>query len=238
MIQFSDWLKEKRIESDMTQDELAQKIGVERGTVSNWETAVCKPKPENQEQIEELFGEAYDEDALRPSAFGEWLRRRRTEEGLTQEELEEKSGVSYVTISFIETGRTTSPQTSTIQALEDVLGSPSKETTEQLEEEREIEGVGEFLGPFPRAEWQENADSVPCVYVIYDEIGRPVRIGQTKDLQRRLTEYDSHYWWFRSPTAESFAYAIIPDETTRKDIERTITKFMGANAIFNSHHRI
>ena len=50
------------------------------------------------------------------------LREVREEVGFTQEELAEKSGVSRVTISLIESGRTNSVKTDTLVKLADALG--------------------------------------------------------------------------------------------------------------------
>lgn len=50
------------------------------------------------------------------------LREVREEVGFTQEELAEKSGVSRVTISFIESGRTNCVKTDTLAKLADALG--------------------------------------------------------------------------------------------------------------------
>jgi hypothetical protein len=43
-------------------------------------------------------------------------------------------------------------------------------------------------------------------------LNRPVRIGETEDLARRLKEYAENYWWFKRPAVESFAYVIVKDE--------------------------
>lgn len=50
------------------------------------------------------------------------LREVREEAGFTQEELAEKSGVSRVTISLIESGRTNCVKTDTLVKLADALG--------------------------------------------------------------------------------------------------------------------
>lgn len=50
------------------------------------------------------------------------LREVREEVGFTQEELAKKSGVSRVTISLIESGRTNCVKTDTLTKLADALG--------------------------------------------------------------------------------------------------------------------
>lgn len=234
---FGEWIKEKRIEADLTQAELAEKLGAKQPTIWTWEKGTSSPGPKYRKAIENFFGISY-EDVQNIGSFADWLRQAREKKGLTQAQLAELSGVSQITIYFIETGRTISPRQSTIALLTQILGEPTKDMAEQLEVEREVKGLGEYLGPFAIDEWEANAESVPAVYVLYDDIDRPVRIGQTKDLKRRLREYKDNYWWFRSPTVVSFAYVIVPDDNTRQTIEKTIIKFMGSNALFNKQYKI
>lgn len=120
-----------------------------------------------------------------------------------------RAGISSLTIYFIETGRTESPQKSTLKALEGVLGHLPKGVQEEVQEEGLVEDF-EFLGPFPVEEWKNvvGTEPVPCIYVFYDSLKRPVRIGETEDLGRRLKEYADNYWWFKRPAVESFAYVV------------------------------
>lgn len=51
------------------------------------------------------------------------LKEIREEKGMTQEELENKSGISRQTISAIENGRTNNVMSGTLTALADALGT-------------------------------------------------------------------------------------------------------------------
>ncbi|MBT2431677.1 helix-turn-helix domain-containing protein, partial [Streptomyces sp. ISL-22] len=55
------------------------------------------------------------------SEFGTVLRRLRVREGMTQEELERRSGVSVSTIRGLETGKRSNPRMTTVQQLADAL---------------------------------------------------------------------------------------------------------------------
>ena len=55
------------------------------------------------------------------SEFGELLRRLRRQAGLTQEDLERRSGVSVSTIRGLETGKRSNPRMATVQELADAL---------------------------------------------------------------------------------------------------------------------
>jgi transcriptional regulator with XRE-family HTH domain len=246
--ELGEWLGDKRTERGWTQRQLADKLGVTDITISYWENGHSYPQPANLQAIQSLLGEvpAFAKDAERSeedsttTPIGAWLRNTRLSKGLSQVELAERAGVSYITISYIETGRTRSPWLTTVQALERVLGeTASKEIESTIEAEQEVaEGLGEFYGPFPVDAWEEHAGDVACVYVMYDGLQRPVRIGHTGDLRRRLKEYEDNYWWFRKPTATTFAYVLIDDEETRKQVEETMIKLVGSHAIFNKQHTI
>ena len=240
---FGEWLKEKRIESDFTQTELSKKLGVTQVTFSTWERSQSLPRINTLKEIVKLFGlppELQKNKEKEVSSFGVWLRKTRTRKGMTQEELSKKADVTSLAISFIETGHTQSPRAETIESLRKALGEKlNKEVKRDVNEEKEVAaGLGEYYGPFPIKNWKENAKATPCVYVLYDRVRRPVRIGQTKNLSRRLQEYEDNYWWFRIPTTCEFAYVEVSEEKERKQIEKTIIKFLGKHAIFNKQHGI
>lgn len=134
--------------------------------------------------------------------LSEWLRKQRDLAGLTREQLAKEAGISPLTIYFIENGTTKSPQDATLIGLEKALGKLPGNLSRDVEEVREV-GEFQYLGPFPIDKWQENMGKgkIPCIYVFYDSLNRPVRIGETEDLERRVKEYQQMYW-FRPPTAD------------------------------------
>ncbi len=243
-----EWIRDRRIQFGWTQQQLADKLGVTDITISNWENGHSCPQPSNLQAIENALGELpafatsveRSEEDRTTTPFGAWLRNTRLSKGLSQIELAERAGVSDITISYIETGRTQSPRPQTIRALKDALGETlTAEVEEDLEAEQEVgEGLGDYYGPFPVEDWEEHAEAVPCVYVLYDDVQRPVRIGETGSLKERLRQYKADCWWFRAPTASAFAYVEVADEKTRKQIEKVIIKFVGNHASFNIQHRI
>lgn len=66
------------------------------------------------------------------SEFGTVLRRLRVREGLTQDELERRSGVSVSTIRGLETGKRTNPRMTTVQQLADALALGSEDREELM----------------------------------------------------------------------------------------------------------
>jgi transcriptional regulator with XRE-family HTH domain len=232
-----DWIRTNREKSGLSQKDLAQKLGLWQPQVSNWERGTVQPSREMLRNMAAIFGVEPDET---PGVMelGAWLRLTRDKSGLTQGQLAQKAGISPITISFIETGQTESPQVSTLRRLEKVLGKLPANLDKEVESERSIEEL-EFLGPFPVNAWQENVgEEISCIYVFYDDLKRPVRIGETEDLRRRMKEYEQNYWWFRPPTVETFAYVVIKDPDFRHKTEKLMIKLVGENAIFNIQDKI
>lgn len=60
MASFPDRLKLLREKAGMTQEELADKLGVSKGTIGNYETGTRVPKPEKMEAIADLFNVDFD----------------------------------------------------------------------------------------------------------------------------------------------------------------------------------
>ena len=59
-IKFAENLKQLRQSKKMTQQELAQKLGVDKRTVSAWETKVCEPNFTILAKLCEIFDENFD----------------------------------------------------------------------------------------------------------------------------------------------------------------------------------
>jgi len=49
---FADWLRKARVESGLSQQALALRVGVHRNTVSNWERRRCIPHKLSQLSVE------------------------------------------------------------------------------------------------------------------------------------------------------------------------------------------
>ena len=147
--------------------------------------------------------------------------------------------MSPLTIYYIETGQTESPQESTVNRLQKVLGRMPCRVTRQVEAGRIVEDF-EFRGPFPVSEWKENLGDgkISCIYVFYDQLKRPVRIGETDDLGRRLKEYEQNYWWFRLLTLRASRTLGLMTPTTDARRRRWMIKLLGSNAVFNTQGKV
>jgi transcriptional regulator with XRE-family HTH domain len=232
-----EWMRANRDKAGLSQQEIGERIGVSQSQISTWENGSSEPSEKAIQSLSSIFGTEPPVTGLE-APFGEWLKSRREELRISRTELAKKTGISSLTIYFIETGRTESPRESTIRSLEQALGSVPTGVKKEIKEER-VGGELEFLGPFPMDAWEENvSDGISCVYVLYDELKRPVRIGETEDLRRRMREYKRDAWWCRPPTVDSFAYVEVSDPKMRRNTEVVMIKLIGAHAIFNIQDKI
>jgi len=206
--------------------------------ISIWENGNAEPSRDTVQKISVILGADF-EKAFETPPLGEWVRKEREAKGLSRTELAKQAGISPLTIYFIETGKTESPQAATLAALQKALGKLPSNLEEEVREERQLEEL-EFLGPFPIDGWEENVGQgkIQCVYVFYDQLKRRVRIGETDDLRRRMREYQRDCWWFRSPTVESYAYVVINDTEFRHKTQKVMIKLVGEHAIFNIQEKI
>jgi len=224
----------------LTQSQMAEQLGISQAMVSAIEKGRTEPSSKLADKILNYSKTLEEREAkASESDFGEWLREQRAKHNLTQAELAEKAGISLLTISFIETGKTQSPQKATISAIEKALGRglPTEVKTE-ISEETEVGGLGEYFGPFPLEDWEANVgNGTPGIYVFYDILKRPVYVGQTSDLKTRIRQYED-FFWFKSPIVDSFAFIVVRDDKLRRQVEAAMIKLVGENAIFNKQHKI
>jgi len=238
---FAKILYDLRQHLSLTQSEMAKELGISQPVVSLIESGGMQASRKIAEKIIKLSQTIAQEEAeaSEKSTFGEWLRDQRAKHNITQAQLAEKAGISQLTISFIETGKTQSPQKATVQAIEKALGKGlPTEVKSEISEETEVGGLGEYFGPFPTKDLETNvANDTPGIYVFYDILKRPVYVGQTSDLKSRIRGYQD-FFWFKSPIADSFAYIVVKDEKLRRQVEAAMIKLVGENAIFNKQHKI
>lgn len=170
-----------------------------------------------------------------PSQFGQWLRENRTKKSLSVNELADKSGISFVQIYNIESGRSQNPQDRTRRKLSEALGETvSPEIVKATEDAAKIEDIGEFVDFDPQDEndWPPE----PGIYVFYDISDRPIYVGQSKDIRDRIKNDHFTRFWFKPPIVQGAAYIKIEDEILRKKIEKVMIRFMKSNAVINKQH--
>lgn len=149
-------------------------------------------------------------------------------------ELAEQAGVSVPTIYNLESGRIDNPQKATVEKLTKALGeTPSEETIKATEDAAEIEGLGNLVDFDPHD--ANNFPAGPGVDVFYDISQRPIYVGESSDLKRRLREYNDKFW-FKRPIVESASFIAIKDTKIRQQVEKILIRFLKANAVLNKQH--
>ena len=213
--------------SRWNQGQLAKELGVNPRYVSEWVNDKAVPKEEHLDQMEDLLGE------LRATPLGKWLLGAREEKGLSRQELAEVSGVSYPTIYNIEKEKNTSPRQETIKSLEDALKETvPEETNKRLEEESSVEGLGRMEDFKPSKLMHKEWPRVAGVYVLYDANGRPVYVGQSQNIRKRLRDHQDK-WWYREEIVVHASFIKIDDKQLRMQVESIMIKFLKSFTLFN-----
>lgn len=231
-----DRLRQARQQSGLTQADLAGKVGVSQGTISHWENGKLEPSKNQTAGLVKILGPAVGPEgkteAIRgPLLIGKRLLEMREAAGLTPAELAGKADISVGQVYNIETGRTQYPRQQTIKKLEGALGKKfDAEVSEQLKSESRIEGLGDFkdFDPHDSKDWPDD----PGVYVFYDISERPIYVGQSGKISRRLKSHEQHFW-YKHPIVDTSSYVRIENETLRRQIESILIKFLKSNAVLN-----
>jgi len=145
-----NYLKHYRVNKQMTQKELANKSGVCQVTISQTENDHSKPMERTKLKLAKTFRVPADEifppkkqgisQQEQETAQPNHLRDCRIKKRMTQKELAKASGVSQVTISFIE-NQLSEPMDLTKQRLARALKVPPEKLFPHKEKERRTKKV-------------------------------------------------------------------------------------------------
>jgi len=245
-ISFGERMRRARVKAAWSQAEVGEKLDVTGATIGNWEKGKTSPDKDQKAKLRAVLGmlaanaldsakPSEDESAGRedegPSPLGTWLNRARLGRKMTVAELAHVSGLSAPAIYNIESGRIANPRDETTRRLEKALGTTIPvETKNEVREEAEIEGVGEFKDFLPHDD--EDRPAVGGVYVLYDVAERPVYVGEGGSIKKRIRDHHEKFW-FKSPIVESAAYVQIEDERLRRKVEAILIRFLKSNAVIN-----
>ncbi|MGC9983433.1 MAG: helix-turn-helix domain-containing protein [Polyangia bacterium] len=245
---FAESIRRGRIKNAWSQKELAEKLGVTQGTISNWENGKGSPDRSQKNRLQEVLGlreadrvttgaekvaQERGEEAG-PAAFGTWLNRMRLERGLSVAELASKAGISRPAVYNIESGHIENPRPETVRRLEQALGKElPAETKKEIRAEATVEGVGEFVefDPNDKNDWPDMSG----IYVFYDISGRPIYVGQGSNIKRRIQDHEQKFW-FKSPIVETAACIEVKDDSLREKIETILIRFLKRNAVINKQN--
>jgi transcriptional regulator with XRE-family HTH domain len=239
-ISFGERLRRARDRKDITQGDLAGKVGVEQSTISNWERERFVPSPEEKARLKKVLEDTWteasanrNEDAAppQPSPFSSWLTCTRIERKISVPELAEMTDLSLAAIYNIEAGRTPNPRAETVKKLETALKEKvPAEAKVEASEDATIKGVGELFDFDPHNE--DDLPSVSGIYVLYDISERPIYVGQGANIKSRILDHGEKFW-FKQPIVETGAYVKIEDKSLREKVETLLIRFLKSNAVIN-----
>ncbi len=230
-------LKKRRLNAGLSQVALAAKVSVSQPTISMWETGKTTPEDGDKKKLDGVLGTAKPMSSDRNSGgeggavFGTWLRSARAAADMTVPELSEKSHVSIPQIYNLESGRSANPREQTRKRLEQALDAtvPDEITEEAADEQAIVD-----LGPLTDFDPHDEDDRPRCagVYVFYDVSDRPIYVGKSQDIKKRVASHQDKFW-FKSPIVDRAAFVEVPDERLRHQIEQVLIKFLKSNAVIN-----
>jgi transcriptional regulator with XRE-family HTH domain len=232
-------LQKARIRAGLSQQEVAERLDVTQPTVSNWERGQSTPSERYIDQLGEFLdldrGDPGSDSAGVVSPFGEWIARTRSAKGMTRRELSRAADVSEPQIWNIETGQTRNPRRQTREKLQRALDDePSEEALEVTESDAQIPDVGTLTDFDPH-----DTDDLPTdagVYVLYDISERPIYVGESDNIRRRIRDGHMDRFWYRRPIVETAAFVRIQDQRLRRQVEATMIRFLKSNAVVNQRN--
>lgn len=241
-------IKQKRIKAGLAQTEVAEKVGVTQPIISQWERGRSSPNADEIEKLRAIVGrfhimaqdpvpsgngdESSQEDEPEASAYGVWLNRMRLERNMSVPQLAEKAKVAPATVYGIESGRIVNPQRKTRNKLQRALRKRiDPEVSEQMEQDSSVKNVGEFVDFNPH-----DKDDLPAeggVYVFYDISERPVYVGQSQGIKKRILQDHKEKFWFKEPIVQTAAYVKVGQKRERLKMEGILIQFLKSNAVIN-----
>jgi len=240
-------IRRKRLNTGLTQDELAAKMGIAQATISQWETGRVNPSDDELSKIGAIIGKVYrrqvsldskqvsgeNEEEIQSyeSPFSVWLRKTRLDKDISVPELAQKANVTPSTIYAIETGKIGNPQEKTQKKIKNALGEEVPlEVTDETEKDAQIEGFGQLIDFNPHD--KEELPTCPGVYVLYDVSDRPIYVGEGGNIKSRILEHEQKFW-FKAPIVVNGSYVKIPEKIQRRQIETLLIRFLKSNAVIN-----
>lgn len=228
-------IRDARKRVGISQTELANKLNVAQGTVSNWERGKGEPSPQQEELLKTILGlgELVD-GTVGQSPLATWLIKARMAKKWSVPELASKAGLTPTAVYLIEKGVTQNLRETTRTKLETALGNMiPEETASEAAEDAEIKGLGSLEGFDPHDD--DERPSEPGIYVLYDISERPVYVGEGKNIRTRIKNHEDKFW-FKRPIVETASWIKVSDDTLRFQIETLMIKFLKSNAVINKQN--
>lgn len=227
-------IKELRIRAGWSQTELGKKIDVSAMTVSNWENRKSTPSTEQLEELARILGSG-DPGAENANAspIAAWVSKARISKGMSIPELANRADITPPALYRIESGGTRNLRSSTRKKLEKILGAMPDDAAAEAADEAAISGLGSLEDFDPHSD--DERPSGPGIYVFYDISDRPIYVGQSGNVRKRIREHFDAFW-FKRPIVENASWIKVEDQNLRRQIEEILIKFLKSNAVINKQH--
>lgn len=231
--------KSARLSVGLSQAALAEKMNITQSAVSAWENGRAKPTEGALKKLDKIFGfnqsqanKKNDNASEMPQgAFGAWLKTQRIKANISVPELASGANISAVAIYNIEAGKSLNPREETKTALAAALNIDlPDEVQEKSEEDQEIQDLGSLKDFDPYSATDLPAE--PGVYVFYDVSDRPIYVGKSYNIKKRVGEHSDKFW-FKFPIVSHASYVKIENEILRHQVEQILIKFLKSNAVVN-----
>lgn len=233
-ISFADEIRKFVQDYGITMSRLADASGISSGGLS----LIVNGKNEAKIETIEKIRAGMRSIANPISEFGIWLSSAREKSGLSIPQLAEISNISAPAIYNIEGGKTQNPSSKTQKlisaAIEEYSNKNSKPEpappAEAIANNDEIGDLEEF-DPYS----VESYPDCPGVYIFYDISERPIYVGQSQNIKKRILDHEQKFW-FKKPLVEEAAFVTIKNLSIRRKFEKVLIKFLRSNAVLNKGH--
>ena len=197
---YSEVIRRARKLNNLTQADLAQRLGVSQGYVAQWETGRQIPGNQWRKNLARVLGISKDtragdlDDVEGRSEFGAWLKHNREKKDFSVPELAKEAGVTSKTIYDIESGNITNPQEKTIERLEKALKADvPQEAIDEMNKDAKFEGIGEWRDFDIKSESARPACS--GIYILYTRHKIPLYVGESDNIKKRISGHIEKVWF-------------------------------------------
>ena len=229
LVEFKDKIRAVRLGRGWTQARLARELEVAQPSVSQWENGRAIPTGPQIRRFEKKLDESLTQ------TFGEWLFQVRESRGMTRDVLAKQSGLSWLTVTNIEEGRTANPRAATVERLEGVLHERFVQPqVERSKRSAHRDGpVGELndFNPHDDTDWPDS--KTLGVFMFFSADAHPVYVGEGACIRKRVAKLREELW-YRFPVIGGAAFVGVGDAPLRIQLKNVFLTVIGEqNLIFN-----
>lgn len=220
----SSLLRDRRYTIGLSQKELANLIGYSTSWVSQLEGG----KKNLSEEVYQSILEALGYQEADGEKFRFWLINVIVKSGLDIWDFSEAAEVEWSILLEVITRNADACDDETLRRIEAFSGSTYKKAKGRTSS---VDGYQTELVSFDVYDKSTHPDQ-GGVYIFYDITGRPVYIGKSQNIKRRIRDH-AEKKWFLAPFVQKGAYVLIEDELLCSFVENLLIRVIGQNLVLN-----